>query len=261
MSILDLQVRYFQDSTPAGMPCREENFIRREICMPVPVEQTMLVLVDMWNTHFIETWLERAQRITDEAVLPVIDAARQLGLAIVHAPSPPIAAQYDQLRRYRQAEAEPLVQWPPADFLQRQGDYTIFRGPRSQPPGIDVHWQAHAERLDMSPAVEVRNEDFVIATGEQLHELAQERQALHMIYAGFATNWCILNRDYGMRAISRKGYNLILLRDATTGVEFPDTVETGFATEMAVREVEQQIGFSASNKDFFAACKGLSSTT
>ena len=107
----------------------------------------------------------------------------------------------------------------------------------------------------MSPAIEVDDDDFVIATGQQLHHLAKERSILHLIYAGFATNWCILNRDYGMRAISRRGYNMILLRDATMGVEYPDTVEACFATELSIREVETQIGFSASNEDFFAACR------
>jgi hypothetical protein len=45
------------------------------------------------------------------------------------------------------------------------------------------------------------------------------------------------------------------LRDATTGVEFPDTLPTLFATEIAIREVEQQHGFTASTADFFAACR------
>ena len=52
----------------------------------------------------------------------------------------------------------------------------------------------------------------------------------------------------------RRGYNLILLRDATTGVEFPDTINGLMATELAIREAEQQLGFSSSNKDFLAAC-------
>ena len=50
MQQLDLQVRYFQDSTPLGVPCREENFVRREIHMSLPLAQTALVLVDMWAT-------------------------------------------------------------------------------------------------------------------------------------------------------------------------------------------------------------------
>ena len=105
--------------------------------------------------------------------------------------------------------------------------------------------------------MEVREDEYVVATGDQLQEVAEERGILHMIFAGFATNWCILNRDYGMRAMAQRGYNLILLRDATAGVEFPDTVGEHFATEIAIREVEQQLGFTAANADYFAACNGV----
>lgn len=51
---------------------------------------------------------------------------------------------------------------------------------------------------------------------------------------------------------------VILLCDTTTGVEFPDTLEGLFTTEIAIREVEQQNGFTASNEDFFAACRAVS---
>ncbi len=255
MTTLDLTVRYFQDSTPADVACREENFVRRQVEMQLPVEQTALVLVDLWNTHFIETWLERAVRVTKEAVVPAIEAARAAGLTIVQAPSPEVAAKFEQLQRHEPPAPVAEPDWPPAPFRAREGEYAAFKGPRNQPPGIATHWEAHRDKLDMSPEIEVREEDFVIATGEQLHDLARQRGIVHLIYAGFATNWCILNRDYGMRAISRRGYNMILLRDATIGVEYPDTVDACFATEMAIREVETQIGFTASNEDFFAACR------
>ena len=255
MAILDLQVRYFQDSTPPEVVCREENFIRRQVQMPLPVEQTALVLVDLWNTHFIESWLERAIQVTKEAVVPAIEAARTAGLTIVQAPSPEVAVRFEQLKRHTPPDAAPEADWPPSEFRARAGEYAAFRGPRNQPPGIAVHWDAHKDQLDLSPAVEVEDEDFVIATGQQLHDLARERGIVHLIYAGFATNWCILNRDYGMRAMARRGYNMILLRDATMGVEYADTVETCFTTELSIREVETQIGFSACNEDFFAACR------
>ena len=95
-----------------------------------------------------------------------------------------------------------------------------------------------------------------MATGDQLHELLRANGLLHLVYVGFATNWCILNRDYGMRAMAQRGYNMILLRDATMGVEFPDTLAAEMATEMAIRELEQQLGFSATKDDFLAACAG-----
>ena len=120
MKTLDLRVRYFQDSTPADVPCRETAFIRREFEMPLPVEETALILVDLWNVHFIESWIERAARITTECVVPVIDAARQAGLTIVHAPSPSVAAQYPQLEQHKPPEPSVPSAWPPSDFRSRE---------------------------------------------------------------------------------------------------------------------------------------------
>ena len=258
MKELNLRVRYFQDSTPADVPCRETAFIRREFEMPLPIEETALILVDVWNVHFIESWIERAAQVTTECIVPVLDAARQVGLTIVHAPSPPVAEQYAQLQRHKPPEPSVPSAWPPADFRSREGDYAVYRGPRSQPPGIGVHWDKLASQLSISPTIDVKPEEFVIATGQQLHELLEERRILHLLFAGFATNWCVLGRDYGIRSMGRYGYNIVLLRDATTGVEFPDTYDNLFTTEISVREVEQQYGFSTSNVDFFEAVNGLS---
>ena len=97
MTSLDLTVRYFQDSTPAGVACREEHFRRREISMPLPMAQTALVLVDIWNTHFIESWRERAEQVTVAAIVPVLAATRQAGLTIIHAPSVRVAERYPQV--------------------------------------------------------------------------------------------------------------------------------------------------------------------
>ena len=198
MSTLDLRVRYFQDSTPAGVPCREESCQRREISMALPVEQTAFVLVDVWNTHFIESWLERAKRVTVEAVVPALEAARSIGLTVAHAPAPEVAKQYPQLARHAPPPQSPTPSWPPAEFRRREGDYAAFRGPRDQPPSIHVHWDELAPRLGMSPAIAVLEDDEVIATGQQLHDLLAARRILHLIYCGFATNWCIMHRDYGV---------------------------------------------------------------
>ena len=252
---LDLRVRYFQDSTPAGVPCREESFIRREIPMVLPIDRTALVLVDVWNIHFIESWVERARQVTVDAIVPILNTAREVGLTIVHAPCPEVARQFPQLNRHAPPDPVKPADWPPVEFRRRAGEYAAYRGPRSQPPGIGIHWDEMAPHLGMSPAIEVQDEDYLIATGQQLHDLLEEQGILHLIYAGFATNWCILGRDYGIVAMSRRGYGIVLLREATMGVEFPDTLDTNFATELAIREVEQKYGFSVSNAGFFEACR------
>ena len=66
MATLQLKVQYFQDSTPTSVSCREENFVVRELDFALPVEQTALVLIDLWNVHHIDSWIERAEAMTKE---------------------------------------------------------------------------------------------------------------------------------------------------------------------------------------------------
>ena len=227
--------------------------------MPLPMAQTALVLVDIWNTHFIESWRERAEHVTATAIVPVLAAARQAGLTIVHAPSVRVAAQYPQGQCYRPATDTPRPhsppEWPPPKpFAAAPVRMPSTATPASKRRAVHSHW---ADRLAMSPHIDVQAGESVVATGAQLHALSQDRRILHLLYVGFATNWCVLGKDYGIRAMKDRGYNPILLRDATTGVEFPDTLHTLQATELAVREVEQQHGFTASNRDFLTACRAV----
>jgi nicotinamidase-related amidase len=230
---------------------------------PLPLEQTALVLVDFWDYHHIDSWLERAAKCVKRGCLPVLRAARKVGMTVIHAPSPEVAERHyaEKLKRYSpppkyRLESAPPPDWPPPEFRRRQGDDAIFRDPRSQPPGIATHWHP-ATPLNITSLVDVRDDEFVIANAHQMHELLAERRVLHLVYIGFATNWCIINRDYGVRDMTCRGYNVILVRDATEGVEFPDTLRKRWATELAIREVEGRYGFTTSKKDFREACKGI----
>lgn len=257
---LELRVRYYQDTTPPGVPCTESNFKRQEILMPLPVEATALVLVDFWNDLHIKSWLERAKKITINVILPVIEKARAAKLTIIHAPSPEVAERYPLSKKYLSDtelfHTPKTHNWPPKDFVKRQGDYRIFAGPQHQPPGVkNKQRELQLPPLDLSPAIKVHPNDYMVSTGSQLQCVLKRKRIVHLIYAGFATNICIVDRDYGMRSMSKLGYNTILLRDSTTGVEWPDTIDNLFATELAIRRIENKIGFSASNEDFFKACE------
>ena len=260
MTDLRLPVRYYQDCTPDGTPCREEHFIRREIEMAFPVDQTALVLVDMWDRHFIESWIERVREINAQFILPAIEQVRRIGIHVIHAPCPEVADRYPQAVSDPPTRAPELLgppNWPPSEFRSRQGPYEAYAGPRNQPPSIGPRWSPLRECLAMSPDIESRPEDTVVATGEQLHHILADRGILFLIYAGYAANWCLMGRNYGIRAMSRYGYFILALRDCTAGVEFPDTLENGFVTEMTIRNIEQQHGCSVGNPELLTACREI----
>ena len=256
-SVLDVAARYYHVYTDSEAPCNEENFHLVERRLPLPVSQTALVLVDVWATHYIDSWLQRAARITQERIVPLTTALRSAGVTIIHAPSPFVVERHhpDCMPETARAEAEPS--WPPRDFrgLYRQGEHAVFG--RDQEPRLSAALARYETELKISPLMQPAAGDVVVATGDQLHQQLESRQILHLLYAGFATNWCVIGRDYGMIAMNGRGYNNILVRDATTGVEFHDTVADLSATAVTIREVETKYGWSAITADLIEGARAI----
>jgi nicotinamidase-related amidase len=224
------------------------------------------VLVDVWNKHHVKSHMERTGRIMREQIAPLLPVVRAAEIAVIYAPSPEIAHKYPHWQR-NAVEAVPESQqpkskiqnpksdWPPADFRRRTGAYSRYaRRPGETPAGYEGplpdwwHWDA----IDASIAPQM--EDAVVATGEELHRLLSERQILFLLYAGFATNICVLYRDYGVHAMGARGYLPILLRDCTTGIENRDTLADFTTTRLAIQEIERRY-YSALGSDLARACR------
>lgn len=251
--ILDLPCRYYRVYTDEDVPCREENFGFVERRLPLPAAQTALVLVDVWATHYIDSWLERAAHITREKIVPLVDAARAAGVLVVHAPSPFVVERHHAAAMPPPVPADEPASWPPVDFrgIYRGGAHAAFG--RDSEPRLSTALERYETELTINPEAAPGPGDEVIATGEQLHELLASRGILHLVYAGFATNWCVMGRDYGVIEMNDRGYDIVLVRDATTGVEFHDSVDALTATEIAIREIETKYGWSTTTGDFVSA--------
>ena len=257
MRTLRLDVRHNREICDPDMPCREENLRHGQVEWQVPVEQSALVLVDCWSEHPLESHLERGGEIAREKILPTLTACREAGMTIVHAPSPPIAHKYPQWLTYagdvelgHYAEAPP--DWPPADFRARTGQYEAYARPRE--PVLDVWVKTKDPKRRIMEFLGPEDGDFVIATGQQLHRLCRHREILHLFYVGFAANICVQHRDYGVRAMHARGYNIILLRDCTTAIEAAHTLDGLWLTEASILDIELKIGFSIMSDQLVAAC-------
>ena len=251
---LHLPCRYYRVYADPNIPCVEHNFHFVERELPLPVDATALVLVDVWSTHYIDSWLKRATEVTETRIVPVLQAAREIGMTVIHAPSPPVADRY---RNPPESAPRPPSgpDWPPPPFrgIYRSGDYAAFG--RNQEPILPPTYKRYKTELDIADPVKPLPGEPVIHTGPQMHKLLAEREILHLIYVGFATNWCVIGRDYGILAMNDRGYNIILIRDATTGVEFHDTVDDLTATAMTIREIETKYGWSTTVEAFVVSCK------
>ncbi len=257
MATMKLQVRYQRHSVDEGVEYVERNFERAFADWEMDPAQAALVMVDCWDRHPIVSHQQRAEEICSTRIAPLAEACRRAGVAVVHAPSPGQAKLYPQWTKFacdRELFGADAMEpdWPPSEFCKREGRYAQFR--RRDEPRLQAWIDAELQDRKIVECLKPAPDDFVVATGDQLHRLCRHEGIVHLFYAGFAANMCVPGRDYGMRAFSRRGYNVILVRDCTTAIEASHTAAEGLLTEAAILEVEMTLGFSVTSEDLIAAC-------
>lgn len=252
--ILSFHPRYYRWHVDPGVEWLETNTRHATLDWTVPVSQTALVLVDVWQRHYIKEPEERAGVIITDKLLPLLNACRKEGLTIIHAPSLPVAKQHSNWVNLLTEEDVPKQDWPPISFLNKNGSYQSYRRPvepreaeRQQLPPLDFH-----------PKVQPLAGEAVIGTGEELHRYCKQNGILFLLFAGFNTNACILDRDYGTLEMSKRGYEIVLVRDCTTGMESNETQLTLSQTTGATLLLEMFGRYSVTSDEII---KGFSKSS
>jgi hypothetical protein len=123
----------------------------------------------------------------------------------------------------------------------------------------------HAHRI--STAVAPQPGEVVIFGGEDykayeqtyyqqlcdLLDFLEENKVRNLIYAGYATNRCVLHRPAGIIRMAQRGYNCILLRDCTAAIETPQTLDGEWIKFAMINMIEDQYGGSATLEDLMRA--------
>lgn len=200
-------------------------------------------------------YIPRADAICREVFPPLLGAVRRQGFRLFHvvgggdyyksqpgyrravelagpSPAPPekIAAD-ESLRRLRQFRSE-----------------HVFVGPHN---AEDV--RCGAARIDFAPQARPRGEEGIAEDGHQLFALCKHLGINHLIYAGFAINWCLLMSPGGMLDMSERGLMCSAFRQAVTAVENKETARRELAKEIGLWRVALAFGFVFDVNDFVAA--------
>jgi nicotinamidase-related amidase len=256
--VVRVKPRYYRWHVDVGEEWLEKNTGYARLDWEMPMSQVALVVVDVWDRHYIKDPQERAEVIIQEKIRPLMARCRESGLQIIHAPSPPQAkawASWVGANKKAGAPAKvatrPAIDpaWPPTEFRRKSGAYKAYGRP-SEPMAVDR--ARILKGICIHPDVEPKGSDVVVATGQELHEYCRDRGILFLVYIGFNTNMCILQRDYGAMDMHDRGYEVILLRDCTTGMESCDTTDGLWQTRGAVLFLEMNRRYSLLSEEFMA---------
>ena len=108
-------------------------------------------------------------------------------------------------------------------------------------------------RLGFAPEACPLESEGVAANGPQLAALCHAHGINHLIYVGFAINWCLLMSPGGMVDMARHGCLCSTIREAVTAVENRETALEEREKEQALWRVALEFGLVFGLEDFLTA--------
>ncbi len=195
--------------------------------------------------HRAVEYIPRAQEIARTVFPDLLTAIRHSKFPLFH-----VVGGGDYYRSYsgyrkavELAGKEPelsahLASDPTLDRLRQFRAEKVFTGAGNQ---ADV--KRGFQALDFMPEARPSDEEGIAENGHQLAALCAEAGINHLIYTGFAINWCLLLSPGGMAEMQKYGVMSSAIRQAVTAVENKDTAREELCKEIGLWRVALAYGF------------------
>ncbi|GAB5561435.1 MAG: hypothetical protein SynsKO_30820 [Synoicihabitans sp.] len=184
-------------------------------------------------------YLREADEVLRDVFPPLLTAVRSRGLPVFHV----TGNTPDTSSEFPPAQLDPT--W---EALQRYRANEVFPGAENQ---RDVQ-QGRAHRT-IAPAAQALPGEVSAETSAALHSACQEHGINHLIYIGFAINWCLLMSPGGMVDMKRYGYLCSTVAEATASVENEVSAPHRIEYHQALWRVAVEFGFVFHHREFIAA--------
>jgi hypothetical protein len=115
--------------------------------------------------------------------------------------------------------------------------------------------EAGFARIDFPGPARPVGDEGVAENGHQLAGLCRHHGISHLVYIGFAINWCLLLSPGGMAEMRQYGLMCSTIREAVTAVENKETARHELCKQIALWRVTLQFGFVFGMDNLLAAIK------
>jgi nicotinamidase-related amidase len=208
----------------------------------------------------VEDWVPLALKIVNSRISPVFAAARRAQIPIFHLGVDTHARRYPTHERIL---SDPDLRPPETT----EASLEICINPRTKeerlhdlfgPEWPGAVWNTHPESFDIATAVRPLPDEAVVTDGWQLNGLCRRLGIDTLFYVGFMADICIEGVPGAMREMAEKfRYRTVILRDRTLAYEYPETHEEQWMTFAAIRNIETDIGFSTTSREFIDATEAV----
>jgi nicotinamidase-related amidase len=214
--------------------------------------KSAIIITDMWDKHWCQGATHRVGLIA-EKMEPLLAAARDAGILIIHAPSETMDF-YANAPGRRLAETAPHLT-PPAELTFADAPLPIDDSDEGcDTPGDKPHkaWSRENQALTIAPG------DVISDRGDEIYNVLVQHRIDTVLFMGVHANMCILNRSFGVRQLSKWGLRCVLVRDLTDAMYNPASrpfVTHAAGTELVIEHIEKYWAPTVTSADLTAALK------
>lgn len=238
--------------------------------LPLALEHTAFVLMHAWDCgtrevypgwHRMVEYIPRADAICRDVLPGLLSAIRSAAMPLYHVVSDMPSHYHKTLPGYQRV-AE-IAGSPPAPVPQVSPDEVSaelrqFMHDRSCPgahnqPDIDRGFA----RMSFLPQAVPLADEPIAENGRQLAAVCRQEGINHLIYAGFAINWCLLLSPGGMAEMSRYGLLCSAIRQAVTAVENRESARGELHKEEGLWRTSLSFGFVYNLQDITTALAAI----
>lgn len=232
--------------------------------LELDLRRTAVVVMHAWDCGTPEEfpgwyrcveYIPRANAICRDVFPRLLGGVRSAGIPLFHVVGG--GQYYRKLPGYQRAQRLAGPAPHPRETIPADPTLQRLRQFRAEHVFVGKHNQADVARgfarLDFAAEARPVGEEGVAENGDQLFGLCKEAGVNHLIYAGFAINWCLLLSPGGMHEMSGRGFLCSAFRDATTAVENKESARRQRAKELGLWRVALAFGFVFDVDDFLAA--------
>jgi len=239
----------------------------KKAAIEIATEHTAVVVMHAWDAgtreeypgwHRAVEYIPRSYEIGRTVLPKLLSAVRAVCLPLFHVVGG--GDYYQDYPGYKRAvelagpEPEPSFEQIEADpvlkRLQQFRAENVFVGKHNMK---DVN--RGVKKLDFLTEARPQGEEGIAGNGKQLFALCREAGVNHLIYAGFAINWCLLMSPGGMLDMQKRGFLCSAFRQAVTAVENRETARHELWKEEGLWRVALAFGFVFDVDDFLAALR------
>ena len=226
------------------------QWVSASFSQPLAPAGTAIIICDMWDKHWCRGANERVGLLVQK-MNPLIDAAREHGVTIIHAPSETMEFYAHHASRLAM-QAIPVVAPPAALTLAAPPLPIDDSGGGCDTPGDTEHKAWTREH----PGLHIDARDFISDQGTEIYSLLRARGINTVLMMGVHTNMCVLNRTFAIKQMTKWGVRCILVRDLTDAMYNPADrpfVSHQQGTELVIEHIEKYWAPSVTSAQLLAA--------